>query len=516
MSVDAQLHRNEATAPWTNAGKDDDARVRPAPCLIVLFGATGDLSARSLLPALQELLARDLLPERYAIVGSGRRPMDDAAFRELAREAVASHAEFTEDRWARLAPRLHYQRADAEAPLDEGGWTALAERLRDLREEHELPGNTLFHLAVPPSAFGNIARRLGEIGEADAASGWRRLAVEKPFGRNEESARALDADLKTNFDEDQIFRVDHYLGKETVQNLLVTRFANPGFEPIWHRHYIDHVQITAAESAGVAAREGFYDRTGVLRDMVQNHLLQLLCFIAAEPPVRCFGSSLRNETKRVLEAIRPPDPLRDLVLGQYRAGTVNGSGAVGYGDEDSIDPDSDTPTFAALRLELDSWRWAGVPFYLRTGKRMAEKATEITVQFRPTPQAMFPGVDTFRSRLTFRLQPDEAVVHTIAAKHPGPKLSIQPVRMSFSYSDAFGMDSPPSAYAWLIHDALLGDQTLFAHSEWIYRAWSLIDPLTDRSDEERATEVFDYPAGSWGPDEARELLEREGRTWTSA
>ncbi|MGD8873307.1 MAG: glucose-6-phosphate dehydrogenase, partial [Gemmatimonadota bacterium] len=490
--------------------------VRPEPCLIVLFGAGGDLAGRSLLPALQELLARDLLPERYAVLGSGRTPMDDTSFRELARRALDSHDEFTEDRWGRLAPRLHYARADAGASLEEGDWNHFADKVDEVRNEHDLPGNTLFHLAVPPSAFGDIAKRLGEIGEAGAPSGWRRLAVEKPFGSDEDSARALDAELKAHFDEDQIFRVDHYLGKETVQNLLVTRFANPGFEPIWNRHYIDHVQITAAESAGVEGRERFYDRTGVVRDMVQNHLLQLLCFVAAEPPVRCFGSSLRAETRRVLDAVRPPDPARDLVLGQYRPGSVDGSDARGYREEESIDADSDTPTFAALRLELDSWRWAGVPFYLRTGKRMAKKATEITVRFRPTPQRMFPGVDTFRSQLTFRLQPAEAVVHTIAAKHPGPQLSIQPVRMSFSYADAFGLESPPSAYAWLIHDALLGDQTLFAHSEWIYRAWSLIDELTERGDEDGRTDLQGYPAGSWGPDEASELLAREGRAWKPA
>ncbi len=308
--------------------------------------------------------------------------------------------------------------------------------------------------------------------------------------------------------------MDHYLGKETVQNLLVTRFANPGFEPIWNRNYVDHVQITAAESIGIGGRGSFYDRTGVIRDMLQNHVLQLLCFVAAEPPVRCIGESLRDETTRVLDSIRRPDPACDLVIGQYDGGTIDGDDVPAYRDEASVDSDSTTPTFAALRLELDSWRWAGVPFYLRTGKRLGRKITEISIHFRPTPQAMFPDQETFRSSLTFRLQPDEAVVQSIAAKRPGPLLSIQPVRMSFSYSDAFGLDSPPSAYAWLVHDALLGNQTLFANSDWIYRSWSLVDPLTAHAEGPGAPALLRYEAGSWGPEAARELLGREGRAWS--
>jgi len=384
----------------------------------------------------------------------------------------------------------------------------------DLRDDLDLPQNTLFHLAVPPSTFTDIVQRLGTLGETRDDRCWKRLAVEKPFGEDEESARKLDAELREHFDPDSIFRVDHYLGKETVQNLLVTRFANPGFEPIWNRNYVDHVQITAAESIGIDGRGSFYDRTGVIRDMLQNHVLQLLCFVAAEPPVRCVGAYLRDETTRVLESIHRPDPASDLVIGQYDRGVVDGHEVAAYRDENAVDSDSNTPTFAALRLELDSWRWAGVPFYLRTGKRLGRKITEISIHFRPTPQAMFPGQETFRSSLTFRLQPDEAVVQLLAAKQPGPRLSIQPARMSFSYSDAFGLDSPPSAYAWLLHDALLGDQTLFANSDWIYRSWSLIDPLTARAEGQEPPTLLHYDAGSWGPDAARELLDREDREWS--
>jgi glucose-6-phosphate 1-dehydrogenase len=483
---------------------------RPDPCLVVLFGATGDLARNDLVPALFELWVRGLLPERFAILGSARRELHDEGFRDLVREGVAKHPTYDRERWEAFAGRLHYVPSDARASADGEGWQRFDRRLDELRETNGLPPNTLFHLAVPPAVFTDIVQRLDALGETGGTDGWRRVAVEKPFGHDERSARKLDAAILEHFDDERVYRVDHFLGKETVQNLLVTRFANPGFEPIWNRHYIDHVQITAAEPGGVSGRESFYEGTGVIRDMVQNHVLQLLCMVAAEPPIRCVGTAFRNETVRALRSVRSPDPERDLVVGQYREGRVDDRAVRGYRDEVS-DDESRTATYAALRLELDGWRWEGVPFYLRTGKRMRRKVTEVAIHFRATPQSMFPNREPFRSTLTFRLQPEEAVVHEIAAKQPGPGLAIRPVRMRYSYADAFGLDSPPSAYAWLIHDALSGDSTLFARSDWIYRAWSLIDPLTEAIE---SSAPLPYPAGSWGPEPAAQLLEREGRRWS--
>lgn len=505
----AVLAPDTAAMEWRAEVPEAIPPARPEPCLITLFGATGDLVGGELVPSLFQLWMRDLLPERFAILGTARREMDDEGFRAHLEDRASRNEGFDRERWRKFSRHLYYAAADAAAPADDTQWRSFADRLRTLRQEHDVPGNTLFHLAVPPSFFDDIVTRLGALDETSPEHGWRRLAVEKPFGHDEASARELDGVVREHFDEDHIYRVDHFLGKETVQNLLVTRFANPGFEPIWNRNYVDHVQITVAESIGVGGRGAFYEGTGVVRDMLQNHVLQLVCMVAAEPPVKCIGSTFQDETVRILRSIRRPDPERDLVVGQYGPGRIDDRTVPGYREEDSVADGSTTATFAALRLELDSWRWAGVPFYVRTGKRLSRKATEVTVHFRPTPQMMFPDQTQFRSTLTFRLQPNEAVVHAIAAKRPGPGLAIQPVRMSFSYADAFGLERPPSAYAWLLHDALLGDRTLFARSDWVYRAWSLIDPLTERE----SAEPLPYAAGTWGPDAASTLLEQEGRRW---
>ena len=485
----------------------------PEPCVFVLFGATGDLASSELLPALFELAMRGLLPERFAVLGSGRRAhWSNEEFRERMRGAVERHPGFREDQWRRFARMLHYVTMDASAPADSEEWRRFAARLGGLRDEMDLPGNALFHLAIPPDVFPVVAGRLAAIGESRAEDGWRKLVVEKPFGTDEASAVALDRMLLEHFEEDAVYRVDHFLGKETVQNMLVTRFANPNFEPVWDRRYVDHVQITASEAEGIGTRGSFYEETGVIRDMLQNHLLQLLCFVAADPPVRCFGTSLRDETARVLAAVRPPDPERDLVIGQYGAGRVDGRAVRGYLDEEHVETGSSIATFVALRLTLDSWRWAGVPFYLRTGKRLTRKRTEVSVHFEATPQAMFPDQEDFRSTIAFRLQPDEAVEQTIAARRPGPVLGIEPVRMRFTYADAFGLDSPPRSYAWLLYDALMGDPTLFARSDWIRRSWALIDPLVDYA-ESPGGRLRVYEAGSWGPREADRLIERDGRRW---
>jgi len=316
--------------------------------------------------------------------------------------------------------------------------------------------------------------------------------------------------------EEQIYRVDHYLGKETVQNMLVFRFANPGFEPIWNHHYIDHVQITAAEDEGIGTRAGYYDTTGVVRDMVQNHLLQLLCMAAMEPPVSYDGVSLRNETVKVLQAIRPVDVQRDCVLGQYGAGELDSHEIRAYRDEENVPLDSATPTFAALKLTLDNWRWARVPFYVRTGKRLPRKCTEISIHFKPTPHLMFPVENSgqwHNNILTFCLQPNEGIVQTFLAKQPGPDICLRPVTMHFRYDLTFGITQPPSAYEWLLHDAMQGNQTLFARSDWIYEAWSLVDPVMTYWETQGARDLPLYPAGTWGPEAAAALVARDGRAW---
>ncbi len=316
--------------------------------------------------------------------------------------------------------------------------------------------------------------------------------------------------------EEQIYRVDHYLGKETVQNMLVFRFANPGFEPIWNHHYIDHVQITAAEDEGIGTRAGYYDTTGVVRDMVQSHLLQLLCMAAMEPPVSYDGVALRNETVKVLQAIRPVDVQRDCVIGQYGAGGLDNHELRAYRDEPNVLSDSATPTFAALKLTLDNWRWARVPFYVRTGKRLPRKCTEINIYFKPTPHLMFPvanGAQWHNNILTFCLQPNEGIVQTFLAKQPGPDIYLRPVTMHFRYDLTFGITYPPSAYEWLLHDAMQGDQTLFARSDWIYEAWSLVDPVMTYWEAQGARDLPLYPAGTWGPGAAEALVARDGRAW---
>jgi len=485
---------------------------RPEPCVVVIFGATGDLTRRELIPALYELASQNLLPERFAVVGFSRGNWDDEAFRAAMREAVRTECDYDEITWQRFSKLLSFVPGDFTAPV-EGDYAKLKAKLDSLFDQIKSE-NVLFHLAVHPDFFGTITERLGAAGLSRSERGWRRLVIEKPFGRDRETALKLDRELRKVFDEEQIYRIDHFLGKETVQNMLVVRFANPSFEPIWNRNFIDHVQITVAEDIGIGTRAGFYERTGVVRDMVQNHLLQLLCMVAIEPPVRFDGDALRDETVKVLRSVQPVDPEADVVLGQYGSGAVKGESAIGYREETNVEVGSETATYAALRLVLDNWRWAGVPFYLRTGKRLGRKITEIVIQFKPTPHMMFPVRDLLANRLVFRLQPEEGIIQTFAAKQPGPGLSIRSVRSAFSYASAFGVERLPRAYAWLLLDAMLGDQTLFARSDWIYHAWSIVDPI-DRFWEANPAPPFpNYPAGTAGPGAADALLARDGRTWS--
>ena len=486
------------------------------PCCIVVFGAAGDLSRRELIPALYDLACQALLPEPFTIIGFSRDNWDDQAFRERMRRAVSEERTFDPQHWERFAPHLHYVTGNFDAP-PEGDYALLRDKLQSLQKRHGIPDNVLFHLATPPDFFCGIVSRLDAAGLATSDHGWRRLVIEKPFGTDERSARDLDRKILEVFKEDQTYRIDHFLGKETVQNLLVVRFANPSFEPIWNRNYIDHVQITVAEDIGIGTRAGFYEKTGVVRDMVQNHLLQLLCMTAIEPPVRYDGAGLRDETAKVMQAIRPLDVRKDAVRGQYGPGHMDGKAVPGYRAEKNVVPESNTATYAALRVMIDNWRWAGVPFYLRTGKRLARKVTEVAIHFKPTPHLMFPIEQDSSSGnvLAFRLQPEEGIMQTFVAKQPGPGLCLEPVTMNFRYASAFGIEQLPNAYSWLLHDAMGGDQTLFARADWIYRAWQIVEPVIAHWTSEVAPDFPNYTAGSWGPLAADGLLRADKRAWKS-
>jgi glucose-6-phosphate 1-dehydrogenase len=488
----------------------------PAPCLMVIFGASGDLTGRSLMPSLYELAMKGLLPERFAVLGFAQQDWSDDDFRKRMRSSVKEHCDCDLDtgRWDEFAQRLHYLHGDFTSEQD---YHDLKRRIDEIRRDAELPDNVFFHLAAPPSFFGTIADKLAAVGLSHGESGWRRLVIEKPFGEDRASARELHKQLQAVFDEGQIYRIDHFLGKETVQNMLVFRFANPSFEPIWNHRFIDHVQITVAEELGIGTRGAFYEKTGVVRDMIQNHLLQLLCMTAIEPPVAYNPQSLRDETVKVLRAIQPPQP-DGCVCGQYGPGLIEGKQVPGYRDEDKVAPDSTTATFAAMKLEVGTWRWSGVPFYLRTGKRLARKFTEVAVFFKPTPHLMFAsegGHPHYQNVLTFRLQPEEGILQRYIAKRPGSEICLTPVNSRFLYADAFGISSPPRAYGWLLLDVMEGDQTLFAREDWIDQAWSIIDPVVSRLADNSPEDFPNYAAGSWGPEAAAELLERDGRRWKS-
>ena len=486
------------------------------PCVMVIFGALGDLSRRELLPSLYELHRKRLLPEPFAVIGFSKGSMRADEFREAMRPAVQESCGEVGD-WERFAAMVSFVGGDAESAPD-ADYATLAAEIARVRQAFAIPDHVMFHLAVPPLLFPTIADRLGASGLARSAGGWRRLVVEKPFGRDRASARALDHRLRTVFEEHEIYRIDHFLGKETVQNMLVFRFANPSFEPVWNRNYIDHVQITVAEDIGIGTRAAFYEQTGVVRDMVQNHLFQLLCLTAIEPPVRFDGRSLRDETVKVLQAVNamPAGGDGTPVRGQYGPAAIDGHDVAGYRQERGVAPDSGVATYAALKLTLDNWRWAGVPFYLRTGKRLARKLSEVAIQFKPTPYLMFPREQygpTHQSALVFELQPEEGIVQTLAAKQPGPDLSLSGVTMTFRYAEAFGITDPPRAYAWLLLDVMQGDQTLFARTDWIDRAWQIIDPIVERWTAEAPPDFPNYRAGSAGPAAADALLVKDGRRW---
>ena len=491
----------------------------PDPFIFVLFGATGDLSHRKVVPALYQLWRSNLLPHECMFVAIGRRPYDDESFRAEMLTAVSQYSRVQPvdpTIWTEFAKRIVYFHLDFDDPA---GFDQLAERLTVIDSEIGGHGNELFYLATQESAFPVIVQQLGRAGldHEHHAGGWRRIVVEKPFGRDLESAIRLNREVGKVFRESQIYRIDHYLGKETVRNILVFRFGNGIFEPIWNRRYVDHVQITMAESIGVEDRGAFYEETGASRDVLQNHLLQLLTLVAMEPPATFEAEALRDEKVKVLRAVTPMTPSevrRDVVRGQYGAGWIGDRGIVGYRQEPNVDSESETETFVAAKFEVDDWRWAGVPFYLRTGKRLAKRATEIAIQFKPVPHRLFVDskTDPEPNLLAMRIQPDEGILLRFVAKVPGLGVDIRAVNMDFTYGSAFNVDSP-DAYETLILDALLGDSSLFTRADEVEQAWSIVTPILEAWVEEAEPDFPNHPAGTWGPEEADALIEHDGRRW---
>ncbi|HEX6761546.1 MAG TPA: glucose-6-phosphate dehydrogenase [Gaiellaceae bacterium] len=484
-------------------------RRRPDPCVLVIFGASGDLTSKKLMPALYSLALRGLLPEKFGIVGAARSEESNDAFVERMKQAVIGHARdpFRQDVWDGLAKGLRYVTLDF---ADDRGEDTLRDTLTELDEALGTLGNRVLYFAVPPSAIGTL---IGEIAERRSSEGWLRLIIEKPFGHDLASAKELTAEIQQHFTEAEVFRIDHYLGKETVQNMLALRFANGIFEPIWNRQFIDHVQITVAESIGIEGRAGYYEYAGAIRDIFQNHLLQLVAITAMEPPIDFSADSVRNEKVKVLKAIHTPGP-RHVVRGQYGRGFVEGEEVVAYREEDGVAPGSMTDTFVAAKLYVDNWRWADTPFYVRMGKRLARRETTIAIQFKRAPHPPFEDgtAEALRPNvLLIHVQPNEGVSLAIGAKVPGQGMAIRTVHMDFLYGGTF-REGLPDAYERLILDAMLGDATLFTRSDEIEEQWALVDAIVGFWQRDRPS-FPNYPAGTWGPASSDDLLHRDGRSW---
>lgn len=487
------------------------------PCILVIFGATGDLTARKLIPALYNLLHDGQLPSLFACIGFARRPKSHEQFRDEMKEAMDKYSRnkpIEESLWNHFKDHLFYHVSEFH---DDMGYQKLKIFLKDLDARLGTKGNRLFYLATPPSYFPLICEKLHTAGlvydEATIHDKWSRVIIEKPFGRDLSSAHTLQDELLRHLSEKQIYRIDHYLGKESVQNLLVFRFANSIFESLWNNHYIDHVQITVAEDQGIGTRGKFWEEAGLLRDIIQNHMMQLLTLVAMEAPVSLEADAIRDEKVKVLESIRPllPD---HAVRGQYGPGLVNGAEVIGYRQEKDVSPQSSIETFAALKIEIDNWRWSGVSFYLRAGKRLPKRTTEIAVIFKDPPGALFhqhlrKGA---RNVLVIRIQPDEGSSVKINCKIPGPSSPIQPVKMDFRYGAYFGI-APPEAYERLICDAILGDSTLFARQDEVFHSWRILTPVLDAWAQTPPSDFPNYPSGSWGPKAADQLIGADGREW---
>ena len=476
---------------------------------IVIFGASGDLTHRKLIPALYNLYKIGRLSENFSVLGVARSELNDETFREKMREALINNEETTPDTLDAFCSHLYYQAVNTSDAQDYG---KLVPRLDNLHDKYKTCGNTLYYMSTPPSLYGVIPECLAEHGLNTEEYGWKRIIVEKPFGYDEKTAQALDVQIHRFFEEHQIYRIDHYLGKETVQNLLVLRFSNGWFEPLWNRNFIDYVEITGAESIGVEERGGYYDGSGAMRDMFQNHLLQVLAMVAMEPPAIINANSMRDEVAKVMHSLRPltvEDMEHKLVLGQYIAAEINGKMEKGYLEEKGVPADSRTETYIALRCEIENWRWAGVPFYVRTGKRLPARVTEIVIHFKTTPHPVF-SQNAPENKLIIRIQPDEAISMRFGLKKPGAGFEAKEVSMDFRYADLAGAQVL-TAYERLLLDAMKGDATLFARTDAVHAAWKFVQPILDYK--ANGGRIHEYEAGTWGPVAADKLIAKQGKVW---
>lgn len=483
--------------------------------IYVIFGASGDLTRRKLVPALYSLFIQNLLPEKFALLGVSRSQFTDEAFRVEMKSAIEEFKEIDDaDKTDEFIQKMYYESIQFDNSSTYG---MLKNRMEEIRSSENINGDVIYYLSTPPSLYGVIPQNLASVGLNNQDDGWKRLIIEKPFGYDLESALKLKDKLLKDWTEGQIFRIDHYLGKETVQNLLVTRFSNGIFEPLWNRNYIHHVEITSAESIGVEKRGGYYDTSGALRDMVQNHLLQVVALTAMESPSSLEPIAIRNEILKVFQSLRPilkEDVKKNTIRGQYIASTIKNEKILGYREEEGVNPESDTETYAALKFYIDNWRWGDVPFYIRSGKRLPTRVTEVVIHFKPTPHFLFSkgaACDTC-NQLVIRIQPDEGILLKFGMKTPGAGFEVQTVNMDFHYSD-LSHQRIPSAYERLIYDSINGDATLFARTEEVIEAWKFLSPVIKSWENDKDVPLYGYPAGTWGPETADDLIEDNDITW---
>lgn len=490
---------------------------KPESHLLVIFGASGDLTYRKLVPALYDLHSQGFLCNDFAILGVGRSPLSDASFREKLETGITSFSQVDTSEIASFLNGVFYTAINTKEATD---YKILKNRIESISKEKGIKNNVIFYLATPPDMFDPIARNLKSqnLHLESETEGFKRIIIEKPFGHNLTSARELNTKLRKVFKEQQIYRIDHYLGKETVQNLLVTRFSNSVFEPLWNRNFISHIEISAAENLGIGDRSGYYDSSGAMRDMFQNHLMQILTLVAMEPPAVVDSESIRSESFKVLQSLRPISPenlSQDVIRGQYTSSVVRGEALNGYRDEQGVKNGSRTETFIAAKLWIDNWRWQGVPFYMRTGKRLPTRVTEIVINFKPTPHHLFntnQSMSHGNNQLIIRIQPDEGILLNFGMKLPGAGYDVKTVGMDFHYSDLSSVYLP-SAYERLLLDCMLGDSTLFSRGDNVEKAWEFVQPILDEWEKNDTVPLYGYPAGTWGPREADELIETPGKTW---